>query len=516
VSEVVAGQREGQAFVLLGRIASIVSNTSEIDAALREALAEIIRYSGYPIAHASLVHQGSVVGAAAWHVADPSGLPGFGEVGSDFRLGAGQGLLATVLESARAVWLSDAQHDGASLRRTWANRVGVRGMLGFPLVAEDEIFGVIELFSGEAAEPDDELLRALGVVGNDLGRMIERARAAAVARDGEERYRLLFESATDAIFLEDQDGVLLSMNPAATQLTGYRLEELQGKQVDLVIAPEYRELSRVQSQRKLRGEVASTRHESVIIDRSGRRIPVEVSSALVHSDGAVVGVQAVVRNVDADRRAENALRESEERFRGAFDASVVGMALAAPDGRWLQVNDALCRLLGYDADALLTMRYQDVTHPDDLESDLALARRMLAGELPAYQMEKRYLRPDGSIVWGHLSVALIRGADGTAAYTVAQILDITDQKRAEVERAAGSSPRVDHDRSSTPLSPREREVLTLLAAGDTSAEVAARLGIGEETVQTHVRRSMAKLSARTRTEAVAIALRAGWLDHASA
>jgi DNA-binding CsgD family transcriptional regulator len=69
---------------------------------------------------------------------------------------------------------------------------------------------------------------------------------------------------------------------------------------------------------------------------------------------------------------------------------------------------------------------------------------------------------------------------------------------------------------SSPLSPREREVLTLLAAGDTSAEVARRLGIGEETVQTHVRRSMAKLSARTRTEAVAIALRAGWLHHASA
>ena len=149
------------------------------------------------------------------------------------------------------------------------------------------------------------------------------------------------------------------------------------------------------------------------------------------------------------------------------------------------------------------MSFQDITHPTDLEPDLAIGRRMLAGEFSSYQMEKRYIHKDGSVVWIHLSVSLVRGADGTPAYSVAQVLDITERTRAEPERAPAGA-----DSTTVPgLSPRERQVLGLLAEGHTSAETAAYLGIGEQTVQTHVRRTMAKLSARTRTEAVATALR---------
>jgi DNA-binding CsgD family transcriptional regulator len=158
------------------------------------------------------------------------------------------------------------------------------------------------------------------------------------------------------------------------------------------------------------------------------------------------------------------------------------------------------------------MSFQQITHPDDLEADLTLSRRLLAGEFPSYQMEKRYLHKNGHTVWIHLSTSLVRDVDGAPAYSVAQILDISDRKQAELSHVT---------QSQTPpempaLSPRERQVLALLAEGQTSAETAATLGIGEETVQTHVRRAMTKLSARTRTQAVAIALRYGLLDDSSA
>ena len=226
----------------------------------------------------------------------------------------------------------------------------------------------------------------------------------------------------------------------------------------------------------------------------------------------MIGIQAVVRNLDAERRAEFALRESEERFRGAFDAAAIGMGLASVDGRWLKVNPSLCELVGYSADELLAMSFEEITHPDDLEPRLAIGRRMRAGEFPSFQMEMRYIHKDGHVVWVHLSVSLVRDGDGTPAYTVAQVLDINERMRAKLGNAAAGVETT----LARPLSPRERQVLELLAGGQTSAETAATLGVGEETVQTHVRRAMAKLSARTRTEAVATSLRLGLLDGAAA
>ena len=265
-------------------------------------------------------------------------------------------------------------------------------------------------------------------------------------------------------------------------------------------------------ERKLRGDARETRFQSAIVDRLGRRIAVEISSAVVRRDDVVVGIQAVVRNLDVERRAEHALRESEERFRGAFDAAVIGMGLSSPHGRWLKVNRSLCEIVGYTADEMLAMSFQDITHADDLEPDLALGRRMLAGDFSSYQMEKRYIHKDGHVVWIHLSVSLVRDADGTPAYSVAQVLDITERMRAGLGKAAPGA-----GLTTVPgLSPRERQILGLLAEGQTSVEAAASLGIGEETVQTHVRRAMAKLKARTRTEAVATALRLGLLDEPSA
>jgi DNA-binding CsgD family transcriptional regulator len=120
-------------------------------------------------------------------------------------------------------------------------------------------------------------------------------------------------------------------------------------------------------------------------------------------------------------------------------------------------------------------------------------------------MEKRYLHKDGEVVWVHLSVALVRSVDGAPAYSVAHVLELKERRHAAAAPAAASG-------ATASLTAREREVLGLLAAGATSGEVAAALGIGEETVQTHVRRARVKLAARTRTEAVATALRLGLLE----
>ena len=131
------------------------------------------------------------------------------------------------------------------------------------------------------------------------------------------------------------------------------------------------------------------------------------------------------------RRAEESLRQTEDRFRNAFDHAPIGMALVSPEGRCLQVNHALCEITGYSEQELLERTFQDITHPDDLEADLDYARGMLAGDLPSYCMEKRYLRKDGQSVWILLSVSRSHNEMGKPFLFVKQVQDISERKLAE-------------------------------------------------------------------------------------
>jgi len=129
-------------------------------------------------------------------------------------------------------------------------------------------------------------------------------------------------------------------------------------------------------------------------------------------------------------RQAQALAESQARFRSAFDSAAIGIALVGPDGRWLQVNWALCELVGYSESELLATTFQAITHPDDLEADLNQVRRLLAGEIRSYHMEKRYFHKQGHLVWILLSVSLVRDAQGKPLYFISQIQDTTARKQA--------------------------------------------------------------------------------------
>src|SRR4051812_1461686 len=114
-----------------------------------------------------------------------------------------------------------------------------------------------------------------------------------------------------------------------------------------------------------------------------------------------------------------------------FEQSPFGMALVDPTGHFVRVNPALCALTGYSEDDLLERTFQDITHPDDLDADVGQARRLFAGEIDSYEMEKRYLRRSGEVVWVLLSGSVIRDEDGRPIVGLAQIQDITDRRTRE-------------------------------------------------------------------------------------
>jgi PAS domain S-box-containing protein len=131
---------------------------------------------------------------------------------------------------------------------------------------------------------------------------------------------------------------------------------------------------------------------------------------------------------------EAALRESESRFRAAFDHAPIGQAIVSADGRFREVNRSLSELTGYAESELLGMTFHDITHPDDLDDALELANRLFAGEIDTYQMEQRYVRKDGHPIWIELTASGVQDDDGPR-YAITQIQDITGRRHLDLERA---------------------------------------------------------------------------------
>jgi diguanylate cyclase (GGDEF)-like protein/PAS domain S-box-containing protein len=248
------------------------------------------------------------------------------------------------------------------------------------------------------------------------------------------RFRMALDSSIDAVYLIDHELMrFIDANETALATLGYSYEELMqlGPQ-DL--KPDPGELDKI---RRRFNEVIQSEHKTGMIEtlhqrKDGKRLPVEVYLRAFMSEGRQLLV-AVVRDITARIKAEAVLRDSEQRFRVAFNQAAVGLAHVSPDGRWLMVNKKLCEIVGYTQGELLSMRFQDVTHPEDVVADWALARRMIAGEIDEKSREKRYRHKNGYYIWVNLTSSMVRSDDGNPKYYSTVVEDISRRKQIEEE-----------------------------------------------------------------------------------
>lgn len=149
------------------------------------------------------------------------------------------------------------------------------------------------------------------------------------------------------------------------------------------------------------------------------------------ADGEIGGLLMYTADITNRKVVERQLELSEKRFRGAFEHSATGMAVISLEGKWVEVNRAICNIIGYTAAELKKLTFQDITHPEDLEKDLTLVKELIDNKRDFYHMEKRYFHKSGQVIWILLSVSIVRDSDGEPLYFVSQITDINRQKVAQ-------------------------------------------------------------------------------------
>ena len=250
-------------------------------------------------------------------------------------------------------------------------------------------------------------------------------RAVAAVAGSNAQFRATFEQAAVGIAHTSIDGKYLRVNQKFCNILGYSEKELLERTFIDVSHPDDRPLSagfRAQLQSD-NTKTLTTAREKRYVAKDGSIVWASISVSLVRKLNDEPDYFVIMMQDITDRK------DAEERFRATFEQAAVGIAHTDPDGRFLQVNQKLCDMLGYTRDELLAMTAVDVTHPDDRGVDAVRRERLIAGEFETYSVERRCVRKDGAVIWVNRTVSLVRDAAGAPLYFIRVMEDITERKR---------------------------------------------------------------------------------------
>ena len=305
------------------------------------------------------------------------------------------------------------------------------------------------------AESDDEekRLRAAALK-NVEGILIARQRAEReliAAKETLERrteelqqqrewFEVTLASIGDAVITTDVQGCVTFLNPVAETMTGWTHREAHGQsllKVFQIINEDTRQQAENPIDRVLKtGRVVGLANHTALIARDGTELSIEDSAAPIRNPhGDIAGAVMVFHDVTRRRKAERALRASDERLRAVFAQAAVGIAIVDLDGRFREANHRFCTILGYSAEDLREWTFLQLTHGDDVAATEKSVRRLLDGVIENYTLEKRYVRKDASLVWSNTTVTLLRDESGQATQFIGIIEDITDRRQAEEVRS---------------------------------------------------------------------------------
>lgn len=282
-------------------------------------------------------------------------------------------------------------------------------------------------------------IRMIGVVRD----ITDQKQTEDLLRQSEARYRSLIEATSQITWNTHAQGELSSQQPGWEKFTGQLFEAYKGWGWLSAVHPEDQAATAQAWEEAVKNcsiyniEHRLRRHDGEYRYMHVRGVPV------LEEDGSVREWVGTHSDITEQKHYEAALRQSQEQFRATFEQAAVGIAHVDLEGHWLRVNQKLCDIVGYCAAELTERTFQDITHPDDLEADLALMQKLLDGEIQTYSIEKRYFHQSGEIVWIELTASLVRevapdhqasNSDlGIPRYFISVVEEINDRKQAQAE-----------------------------------------------------------------------------------
>jgi PAS domain S-box-containing protein len=246
----------------------------------------------------------------------------------------------------------------------------------------------------------------------------------------EEMYRRIVEAVPEGIWVVSPQGRTIFCNERVAEILGTDVESLQRLSCFDAVFPA--DLEEAQRQFGLQMAGGGRTFDFRLRRIDGSAVWVSISCMPMYDDGGVcIGLLGLFTDISERRRAERGLRESEELFRAIFSQAAVGITQCGVSGEWLLLNDRFCEIVGYTRAELQGKTVFDITHPDDREACVAAVNRLLAGEIPSYPAEKRYIRKGGAVIWVRAFVTPVWGADKRLQYFIGVVEDITEKVQRE-------------------------------------------------------------------------------------
>jgi PAS domain S-box-containing protein len=342
-----------------------------------------------------------------------------------------EALLRYVIRMQKSVILDDASKPSLFSEDEYLRRQQPRSILCLPLVRQGRLAGLLYLentLTSHAFTP--ERVALLELLAAQAAISLENTRLYSELQEREAKIVRLVDANIIGIVIFDFEGRIIEANDAFLEMMGYGRDDLvSGRMRWIEMTPaEWLAVSH-RAVAQMRATGSCEPFEKEYFRKDGSRVPVLVGAAAF--EGSRNEGVAFVVDLTERKRAEEALRKSERQFHALFDEAAIGMALVNAAGHAFESNRTLQQLLGFSAEELRDMPFTQITHPDDVPLDWHLFTELVRGHRDQYQLEKRYHRKDGTLVWGNLTVSLVRDERGEPLFGIAMVEDSTERKRAE-------------------------------------------------------------------------------------